>query len=111
MSESPVPTMAATSALYQTQVSEATPPIGSWTRILAADARRYYVKFILEGGLGNVPRILPGPGQDLTVSGTNGDGTAEYHWRDCPSVVTGEWWMDGTGTMVVTIIESLYVGG
>lgn len=110
MADVPLPSLAATAAMYQTQVSQSIPPASVWTRLLPADPRRYYVRFAVSG-LGTTFPILPAPAQKIAPTGVGGGlGASEYKWKDCPSMVAGEWYCVGDGASFVTVVTCTYIG-
>ena len=111
MADSPLPSLAATAALYQTKVSQVNVSGPLWVRVLAADPRRYYVRFqgAIAGGSG--PFVMPAPGQNMPVPAGSDTVKHEQFWRDCPSIVAGEWYAAASAGADIWIIECLYVGG
>lgn len=96
-------------AKYQTIISLYTPTVPGIQLILGANARRVYVKFCQNGGAGN-HQILPGTGFFPTAPIPPQELIVEYKWKDCPSVVSGEWYWDGVLLFSVTILECVYLG-
>jgi len=109
--DAPIPSLAATASLYQTKVSEVVLTGTGWDLLALADPRRYYIEFwhdFVAAAVG----IVPGPGQMTTPQGySTGSNPVAYKWRDCPSMVGGEWYAFGMIGTPIKVIECVYVGG
>jgi hypothetical protein len=99
------------SAKYQTKVTEVTGLTIEWTKIADRNPRRVYIDFRVQGGLTGQLGVIPEPGQNITPQSFDLDPRGPYLWKDCPSMVTGEWYaVSGLATGMV-VIEVEYVGG
>lgn len=80
--------------------------------ILKADPRRVYVKFRVANNSGfnfpvPYPKLVP-DGMTVDSLTTN---EQEYKFKDCPAIVTDEWYIfDNTLTNSIAIITETYVG-
>jgi len=111
MSQSvPLPSLAATAALYMTRVQSYTIAAGAWEQLLAGDPRRYWVEFKAESAMGAAYMILPAPGQSLPIQLWQSTSPLVYKWTDCPSVVGGQWWVYGTAG-AGWIVDGMLLGG
>lgn len=79
-------------------------------RVLKADSRRWYVRFTAVSS--NVVNgiILPGPWPSGVPAINSSFDVIEYKYKDCPSIVGGEFYgqVGLSGTIVIT--ECLYLG-
>ena len=96
---------------YTTQVTDFAATINGFQKILSSNPRRLYVKFIINGaGMINSP-VVPGAGQSSYPSTPPAEFVSEYKWKDCPSIVSGEFYANiSPGFNTITIIECLYTG-
>lgn len=77
--------------------------------ILRGDPKRWYVKFTNMTITNPVVFPYPGPPVDTAAFFSAPFVSAEYKYRDCPSVVTGEWYAAGGALVSVLITECLYL--
>ena len=102
--------MAVISSQYETRVTRVAIPGTSWARVLGADPRRFYVR--VEGDAVGIITlsVMPGPAQNISPPGNNHNIPCEFKFRDCPSIVAGEFYGFANPASDVIIIECLYNG-
>lgn len=95
---------------YETIVSQAVTTTPNITRIVKANPQRLWIKFIPQSGTVLQSPILPGPVSSDYVLGSVPNTNETYMFRDCPSVVTGEWFVAMQVGSRLTIIECCFLG-
>ena len=103
--------MTDTASRFITRTRQVTPVGGAISLLLEADPQRWWVTFSTSGAPGEVPQIFPGPFAGDFPPTTRATYDGPYKFHDCPSVVTGEWYVFGDGATVYTITESLMTKG
>lgn len=78
--------------------------------LLMRDPKRVYVLFRAVGGIA-YPMPYPGQIPSGLIGSETHDGDLEFKQRDCPALVTGEWYMVSTvpGDTIDILTES-YIG-
>lgn len=95
---------------YQTINTVVSLAAGVLTEILAADPRRWFVRFSTSAIAGMQYPPTPGPAVTLPLANFNLSGVQEYKFRDAPSAVTGEWYAQSPAGDTVLITEVVYLG-
>lgn len=105
------PSLAETVSGYQTIISLVPLNSMSFVKVLDLNPDRWYLKvYHSSGGLGTP--VLPGPipaGTDAVTF--TAEPQSEWKFRDCPSIVTGEFFARGGAGENLFIIESIYKRG
>jgi hypothetical protein len=81
-----------------------------WQKLLDADPSRLWVQFLTDGVAGTTFAIIPGPIPDLWVPTGFTLDRIDYKFKDCPTVVTGEWYLYDTLLRHLLITECLFRG-
>lgn len=100
--------MAVVASKYQTVNTVFTLDGTTVQRILAANPRRYYVRFSNVNAIGLTYPLLPGPPVSSAFGPIGTVGEWELKYTDAPSIVTGEWYCGGGVGGVIIITESIY---
>lgn len=104
------PSLGLISSGYQTRITNFVAPVAGPQLLLAADPRRWAVRFEPSGFGAYTMGPTPGPMPGTLPVGTGLTAPIEFHWRDYPSWLIGEWYVDiGVGTTIV-IWECLFLG-
>lgn len=100
-----------TQAAYKVDVRLISVALGTgYVQFVAADPMRWYIEFRGLGAANTAPLILPGVVPDGMPTGTNMPVPGPYKYADCPSVVTGPFFIDNTLAPQVVVIAVRYVG-
>ena len=94
---------------YQTRVSSFVFSGATVEQILTANPRRFFVQIRM--GTGVMLSYPPSPGPSLNVAFGGFSPSLDYTWKfkDCPSVVTGEFYAGGTALGTLLITECIYL--
>lgn len=103
--------MSAINAGYLTVNSIVTTAVNGLQRILRAEPRRYYLRFQPGSATSVNGPLMPGPPLAIVGGPFGLTIPQEWKWRDCPSIVTGEWFVDVAPGNQFVITEVWYVGG
>jgi len=103
------PSLAVIRSSYQTEVTLFTFAGLVMEQVLESNPKRWYVEFQVITGAGSW-RLSPEPLAEPTINGQIEAGTVlSYKYRDCPSVVTGEWYATSILGSVLQITECIYL--
>lgn len=100
----------ATAAQYQTKVTRFAIAAPGLVRVLIRDPKRWFVRFERGDVLVVDLPLLPEPYPTGLAGPINQTFPIEFKFRDCPSVVTGEWYGSFGGGSTLIITECVYVG-
>lgn len=78
--------------------------------ILKADPRRLYLEWWGQGMNNSMGAIVPGPYPAAMSGAANMTAPQVWKFKDCPSVVTGEWYSAGAPFNGWVCIQVLFVG-
>lgn len=105
-----LPSLAVIASQYETFNTLYVSTVNQMQRILKANPDRWYVQFqALSGGIYNSP-LMPGPAILNVPSAPITRPEWEWKYKDAPSIVTGEFYMNmGVGAQIL-ITEVVYEG-
>lgn len=78
--------------------------------VLPADSQRFFVRFEASGFAAFTSPLFPGPVPDPLPVGSQAVLPVEYRFRDCPSIVTGEFYCGVGGGTEIVIFTSRFIG-
>lgn len=102
--------LAVIASRYQTVHTPFTFDGSTVQRLVAADPRRWFIRFTLLGAPSGTYPILPGPPITLPALLGVSISAQEHKYRDCPSIVTGEWYAGAAALDRLIITECIYLG-
>jgi hypothetical protein len=94
---------------YQTKGATVAAVAGQWVLILPADARRWSVRFFASAAAPQLG-VIPGNMKGLPVAAWFGASDFEFHFRDYPDAVIGDWYVSNVGGGLCYAMETLYLG-
>jgi hypothetical protein len=110
MSE-PSESLAIIASRYMTKITVFPTSAVAIQRVLAANPDRWYVRFDSDQFSGFANGLFPGPPTTPPAGVSKEQPPLEYKFRDCPSIVTGEFYLyGGAGGTNIYIFECIYQG-
>ena len=105
------PDIAVVASLYTTKNTIVQGDGSGSQLILRANPRRWYVRIAYHHGLNGNYNFQPGPPSGDMIQTFTADNPAEFKFKDCPSIVTGEFYGTWDATTFMIITEVIYTGG
>lgn len=95
---------------YQTVITVYVTTNVAVQRVLPINSRRWYVRFFSDSLSGFFNGLFPGPPMPPIPAVAMTGRDMEYHFRDCPSIVGGEWYLYGAApNQNIYCVQSLYM--
>lgn len=103
--------MTETQVSYQTRITRFVPSGAGVQKVLNADARRWFVEFRPGANNPQIQWVYPGNAAMVpALTATTAD-RQDWHFRDAPAALVGDWWVLSDGLIPIMCIEQLYTGG
>ena len=102
--------MVAAGSRYQTKTTIVSVLSNVPKQLVEANPLRLYIRFETGPSGFAMPEVLPAPrvGVAMGFAGTRAE--KEFKWKDCPSIVIGEFYAYSNLNNEVTVIECCYLG-